>query len=75
LACINLDGTLTEVARQVLSALTAPLTPEEVAARTGLPLYRIRATFRETGRAGLIEAADGGWRLTDLGREALELDS
>ena len=77
MACINPDGTLTEVARRVLGALADPATPEELTGRTGLPLHRIRATLRETGRAKLIELIepDGStWRLTGLGREVLDLD-
>ena len=74
MACINPDGTLTEVARRVLGALAEPAGPEDLAARTGLPLHRIRATLRETGRAKLIEADGTAWRLTGLGREALDLD-
>ena len=75
MACINPDGTLTEVARRVLGALAEqPAGPEALAARTGLPLHRIRATLRETGRAKLIEPDGTAWRLTGLGREALDLD-
>jgi len=82
MACINPDGTLSEVAKRVLGRLADPHTVPELASATGLPVYRIRATVRETGRARLIEAAtddadprDGPWRLTDLGEEALELDA
>jgi hypothetical protein len=73
MACINPDGTLSVVAHRVLSALTRPLTPEALAAAAGVPLYRVRGTVRETSAAGLIEAVDGGWLLTDKGREVLEL--
>ncbi|WP_192499054.1 hypothetical protein [Skermanella pratensis] len=77
MACINPDGTLTEVARRVLGAMAglgaAFTAPEEVAAAAGVPLHRVRATVRETGRAKLIESDGAGWRLTDLGREVLDL--
>lgn len=82
MACINPDGTLSEVAKRVLGRLADPHTVPQLAAATGLPVYRIRATVRETGRAGLIAAAtddadprDGPWLLTELGEEALELDA
>ncbi|EWY40982.1 hypothetical protein N825_30280 [Skermanella stibiiresistens SB22] len=78
MACINPDGTLTEVARRVLGAMArrgaAFAVPEDLAGETGVPLHRVRATVRETGRAKLIEDDGAGWRLTALGREALDLD-
>ena len=73
MACINPDGTLSVVAHRVLSALSRPLTPEAVARAAGVPLYRVRGTLRETGAAGLIEPVEGGYLLTDKGREVLEL--
>lgn len=73
MACINPDGTLSVVAHRVLSALTRPLSAEALATASGFPLYRVRGTLRETGAAGLIELVDGGYRLTDKGREVLEL--
>lgn len=85
MACINPDGTLTMIAASVLGTLGArgPMVAADLARESGVPLYRVRATIRETGRALLIAPADGGaaetadgttvWQLTDLGQEALEL--
>jgi hypothetical protein len=73
MACINPDGTLSVIAHRVLSALTRPLTPEALARATAVPLYRVRGTVRETGAAGLIEPVDGGYLLTEKGREVLAL--
>lgn len=75
MACINPDGTLSAVAKAILSLLDRPLTPERIAAETGLPLYRVRASLRETGRARLVAEEGGAFRLTELGAEALELDA
>lgn len=76
MACINPDGTLSVVAKAVLGLLgERPYEPEALAEAAGLPLYRVRATIRETGRAGLIAADGEAWRLTELGAEALELDA
>ena len=78
MACINPDGTLTDIARSVLEQLRIPRTAEQAAAAVGLPLYRVRATFRETGRAGLIrpsEPESAAHLLTELGEEALALDA
>jgi hypothetical protein len=86
--CLNPDGTLTRTARAVLLGLAAgPAAPRTIARRHDLPLYRVRATMRETAQAGLIapmepsipgasgmEADDRAWRLTPLGAEALALD-
>lgn len=79
MACINSDGTLTAISRRVLTVLAAPHTAAELAAATGMPLYRVRATLRETGRARLVKAVggsdDGAYQLTALGRDALDLDA
>lgn len=75
MACINPDGTLTLVAQAVLTSLDPPRTIEDAAATAGFPLYRVRATFRETQAAGLIEAHDDRYGLTDKGREVLELSA
>lgn len=81
MACINPDGSLSVVAKAVLSRLDTPMTVSALAEETGLPVYRIRATIRETGRARLVvpatddaDSRDGPWLLTDLGHEALALD-
>lgn len=78
MACINPDGTLTEVAKRSLTLLAVPYTAARLAEAAGLPLWRVRATLRETGRAKLVacldpQAVDPSWQLTELGVEALEL--
>ena len=78
MACINPDGTLTEVAKRSLTLLAVPHTAAGLAEAASLPLWRVRATLRETGRAKLVacldpDAADPSWQLTELGVEALEL--
>lgn len=79
MACINPDGTLSVVARRVLSLLRRPHDLPALAAATGLPVWRLRATIRETGHARLIapaeEAGPDRWALTALGEEALALDA
>jgi predicted transcriptional regulator len=74
-ACINPDGTLTLVAQAVLTALEPPRSAEEASAKAGYPLYRVRATLRETLAAQLIEETAGRYGLTDKGREVLELSA
>ena len=78
MACINPDGTLSTVARRTLERLASPTDLASLVADLGLPLWRVRATLRETGRAGLVIANESvtpaTFRISDLGREALEID-
>jgi DNA-binding IclR family transcriptional regulator len=75
MACVNTDGTLTQSAQSVLGAAREPALPEEIAAQTGLPLYRIRSSLRELHNVGLIEAQlDGRYRLTTAGIERIDAD-
>jgi predicted transcriptional regulator len=71
MACITSDGALTEAARALLAALAEPLTPEEIAARVGQPLYRVRSSLREMAQAGLVENTGDAYRVTAAGRERI----
>ena len=75
MACINPDGTLSVVARDLLLLLETPQTAEASALALDLPLFRIRATARELSRAGLIDRTAEQLSRTDLGGEALILDA
>ena len=68
MACIGSQGELTESAGKMLAALDPPATPELVAARTELPLFRVRGGLREMAEAGLVELKDGVYAPTQLGR-------
>ena len=75
MACVNADGTLTGSAQAVLNAARESASPAEIAAATGLPLYRIRSSLRELCGAGLLEAQlDGKYRLTAAGVERVDAD-
>ena len=67
MACINSDGTLVASARAILNAARQPSTTEQLAAATGLSLYRVRGGLRELTYAGLIGEANGIYRLTEAG--------
>ena len=54
MACLNPDGSLTTGAKAMLEVMAGPLREEEIAMRTGLPLYRIRSGLREMEQAGLV---------------------
>ena len=68
MACISSQGELSDSARKMLAALPTPSTPEQVASRTSLPLFRVRAGLREMAEAGLIELHDNLYLPTQRGR-------
>ena len=71
MACVNNHGELSDSARSILTALESSASPEVVAKRTKLPLFRIRAGLREMVEAGLIEPQDGVYTTTQQGRTLL----
>ncbi len=68
MACVNADGTITPTAKALLQSLQGPLGPEEIAARTGAPLFRVRASLRELQAAGFVAESGGRFVTTDAGR-------
>lgn len=71
MACLNPDGELTESARQILTAMERPTMLSQVAATTGLPLYRVRSASRELVEAGFAAEAGGEWQVTGVGIAAI----
>lgn len=79
--CLNPDGTLTRVARDLLTALEpAPVSAPVLASATGLPLWRVRASLRELAGQELVAASDplspgddAPHVLTETGRQVLDL--
>jgi predicted transcriptional regulator len=73
MACVNGDGTLTVVARQVLTALLTIDSAEEIRTATGLPMYRIRSGLREMATSGLIDTVnETRYTLTARGRQMID---
>lgn len=72
MACIGASGELTDSARKLLTALDSPASPEQIAARTELPLFRVRSGLREMAEAGLVNISDGAYAITERGRSLLE---
>ncbi|MBP7228173.1 MAG: hypothetical protein KA988_03615 [Longilinea sp.] len=64
MACVNPDGTLSPSARTLLRAADVLQTPAELAQRTGLPLFRIRASVRELIEANLLQEENGRYQRT-----------
>jgi DNA-binding IclR family transcriptional regulator len=69
--CIDGSGRMTEMAGKILAAMAEGVALPEVAEKTGLPLYRIRSGARELVEAGLVEAKDETYILTEAGRAAM----
>ena len=71
MACINSDGSLTIIARDVLKALDQPRSVEEIQGVARQPTYRVRASLREMGEIGLVTKKDDRYSITEAGREIL----
>lgn len=71
MACVNADGTITETARSLLKAVESPLGAEEIAARLGLPLFRVRSSLREMAEAGLILSQGDDFVISGEGRKKI----
>jgi predicted transcriptional regulator len=68
MACVSPDGKPTESGTKMLRALQAGLkSPEEIAGKTGLPLFRIRSGLRELNQAGLVVEKAGKYEITEKG--------
>jgi hypothetical protein len=70
--CINADGTVTRSGELILLALRTPLTPEEAAKETGVPLFKVRSGIRELLAARLVQAADDKFQSTPDGLDRVE---
>ncbi|MGQ9788082.1 MAG: hypothetical protein ACUVQM_02020 [Candidatus Hadarchaeaceae archaeon] len=74
MACISPDGKPTESGRKLLLAVSVYRTPEEVAEKTKLPLFRVRSGLRELVEAGFVREEQGKYMMTDSGMRASERD-
>jgi len=70
--CVDGRGQLNEMAKKLLSAMADGSSLEQIAEKTGLPLYRIRSGTRELAEAGLVESANETYVLTEAGRAAMK---
>jgi predicted transcriptional regulator len=70
--CVSPDGKPTESGLKVLRALKAgKTTPEDVAADSGLALFRVRSGIRDLAAAGYCVDSEGSYALTEQGRALL----
>jgi predicted transcriptional regulator len=72
MACINPDGSLSLVARDVLRALEQSHSVEEIHQVARQPTYRVRASLREMGEIGLVTETEGRYSITEAGRARLD---
>jgi predicted transcriptional regulator len=73
MACISLDGELTDSGRKILSAAQEASLPEELAHASSMPLFKVRSSLRELTDAGFMEESEGKYEITSLGKEKLKL--
>ena len=72
MACISTDGTLTESGIKMFRVLnTGPVSPEEIAQKTGLPMYRVRGGLRDLVPAGYVIQKGDKYQLTEKGAELI----
>lgn len=67
MACVNPDGTLTESAKNILSAVKEPKTPQEISELVGEPLYKVRAALRDLSSVFYVEEINNKFRITAEG--------
>ncbi len=72
MGCINATGTITRSGELILLALRNPMTPEEAAKETGVPLFKVRSGIREFLAARLVQAADDKFQTTPAGLVRIE---
>ena len=71
--CVSPDGKPTSSGMTTLKSLKdETLTPEEVANKTGQPLFRVRSGLRELKNAGFVEEKEGKYALSEAGKAVLE---
>jgi predicted transcriptional regulator len=67
--CVSPDGKPTSSGVTMLKSLkNGPSSPEEVAKRTGQPLFRVRSGLRELKNAGFLEETEGKYMLSKSGK-------
>jgi predicted transcriptional regulator len=72
MACVSPDGKPTETGMAMLAALNkGNSSPEDIAAETGRPLFRVRSGLRELLGAGLVAESGESYSLTEQGKSVL----
>jgi predicted transcriptional regulator len=67
--CVAPDGRPTSSGMALLKSLKdGAISPEEIASRTGQPLFRVRSGLRELKNAGFVEETEDKYRLSETGK-------
>jgi predicted transcriptional regulator len=69
MACVSADGTITPTAKALLKILEVPLGPEEIAARLGSPLFKVRSSLRELADAELVIVQGDKYQASEEGKK------
>jgi predicted transcriptional regulator len=72
MVCLPSDDVLGSTGVSVLLTLTTPTAIEDVAQKTGLPLFRVRGTVRRLLEAGFTHQVGQMYEITPAGIEKLE---
>ena len=72
MVCLPSDDILGSTGVSVLLTLTTPTAIEDVAQKTGLPLFRVRGTVRRLLEAGFTHQVGQMYEITPAGIEKLE---
>jgi predicted transcriptional regulator len=71
--CVSSDGKPTTSGMAVLKSLkNGTLSPEEIAHKTGQPLFRVRSGLRELKNAGFVEETEDKYGLSKTGETAIQ---
>jgi hypothetical protein len=71
--CVSPDGKPTSSGIAVPKSLKdRALSPEEIAAKTGQPLFRVRSGLRELKNAGFVEETVDKYGLSKIGADAVQ---
>ena len=71
--CISADGKPTTSGLATLNSLKdGPLPPEEIAGKTGQPLFKVRSGLRELKNAGFVEEATDKFVLSKNGSNLIQ---
>jgi predicted transcriptional regulator len=71
--CLSPDGKPTSTGMAVLKSLKdGASSPEEIASKTGQPLFRVRSGLRELKNAGFVEETEDQYILSKSGNAAVQ---
>ncbi|MGA8941496.1 MAG: winged helix-turn-helix domain-containing protein [Thermoactinomyces sp.] len=64
MACLTDDGYLSESSKKLLQSIEKDfLTPQEIAKKTGLPLFKVRSGLRELESMELVIKEDNQYKM------------